>query len=449
MMNIRRIATLIIFTVSSVQAATPPTPPAQPATAGALTLVSALKLGLDYSPDIKSAASQVKGAADATAKAKGLIFPTITGVASATNSQNSTTFTTASAPSTGSATGDTYSVAVNLSQPIYAGGAITSGLDYYKAGEDVSQQNYFNVKQTLILNLLTAYYALAQAQESLAAAESNRDILKSYTDITSYYERIGRSRKIDLMQAQVNWSLALSDVETDQVALKTAIANMNHYLGESNDHPVRADFKVSVSPVGPITLDQAYDAGVKNNPVIRSAVIALEQVQYTEDIDLAQDLPSLSLVGSEGFKSPDTGSLWYQSSNQYSIGLNLTVPIFTGFSSFAKRSGYEEQKYQAEKAIQIAKDNMRNSLQNDIAAIRSAQLQLNLAVASVKQSRTALELANKAYRQGTASSLDVINMQNVRYSSEKLFVSSQYAYLQALLNLRQQMGIDLEKAYEH
>jgi len=326
---------------------------------------------------------------------------------------------------------------------------LTAGLNYYKAAEDLSRQNYFNVKQTVVLNLISAFYVLAQTQELLDAAESNREILKSYLEITTHYEQIGRSRTMDRLQAQVNYSLSLSDVETDVNNAKAAESNLNRLLGESNDRAVRPDFKARINPIAPLTLDQAFDAGLKNNPTIRSAQITLEQVGYSKNLDLAQDMPSLNLVATDGYKSPDTSTLWNASSNYYSIGLNLTVPIFSGFSSFAKRAVYGEQSYQAERDLQTAKDALRNSLQVALSNMKSAQIQLNLAQTSVKEGREALDIANKSYRQGIASSLDVLNLQNTRYNAEKTFINSEFNYLQALLTLRQQMGIDLEKAYEH
>src|SRR5438105_1033276 len=85
--------TLPLFLTSSGRAALPSVPVTPtPEPSGVLNLQTALKRGMDYSQELKSAQSQIKGAEDSTAQARGALFPTINGVGSAQNSQNSTTF---------------------------------------------------------------------------------------------------------------------------------------------------------------------------------------------------------------------------------------------------------------------------------------------------------------------------------------------------------------------
>ncbi|MBK9294653.1 MAG: TolC family protein [Oligoflexia bacterium] len=413
-----------------------------------LTMKEALKKGIDYSVEIKKAKSQIKGAEAETSKNRGSLFPTINGVGSFTNEQRSATFTTGSSSSLSSAlNANTYKLGLTLSQPLYTSGLLTNGLSYYKSAEDIATQSYFSTKQSAVYNLVTGFYSLAQTQQLLDAAQSNKQVLKAYVDITTQYERIGRTRKMDQLQAKVNYTLSLADFETAQNNTKNALSNLNKLLGESNDRELKAQFQTVISPINKISLETAFGLALKDNPDIRSAQLKLEQVEYSEGIDLAADLPSLYLTGTGGYQSPDTANMFNSNSQYYSVGVSLTVPLFSGLSSLSKRSQYAEKKYQAEKDLQIAKDTLRANLENALHSLNSTKSQLDLAQTSVKEARVALDLANKAYKQGVASSQDVVNLQRTRYEAEKLFINSQFSYLQTLLQLRQYMGIDLEKAY--
>ncbi len=411
-------------------------------------LAETLKKGLEYSPELKRASSQISEADDTITRTRGAIFPTIAATGSAITKQNSSTFTSGTGAGSSNSSGDTYAAALTLNQTLYSGGLLTNGLNVVKVNSDIARQTYYDVKQQSALAILKAFYNLSQAQQKLDTASQNRDILKSYVDITSRYERIGRSRRMDKLQAVVNYSLSLADVEQIQNDMRLAEANMKKLLGEqSSDLIIKADYITSITPIESISPETAYGAAHKNNPGIRINQLKEELVTYNKDVDLAVDFPSLNLIGSYGYQSPDRSSLFYDTSKSYSIGLSLTVPLFSGFSSFSKRNIYGERLYQAQRDLQLAENDLRSNLESTLQSLKSARTQLEIAQGSLKESRSALELANKGYQQGVASSTDVVNLQRTRYDSEKLFVTSQFSYLLELATLRQLMGIDLEKAY--
>jgi len=445
-MYLQHISIFIIILVSSLAfASTDPS-----ATVGNLTIEGAIKKGLEYSPDVKKAEDNLKAATATLNKARGAFFPTINAVASGTNKTNSTTSPTSAIPGTvSSANGDTYQAGLTLSQPLYSGGALTGGIGLYKSQEDLARQSLFMAKETFLQSLLTAYYALVQSEMTLEAAQSNRDINKAFVDITNHYARIGRSRKMDELQSQANYSLSLVDTEQNQVLLYSNQANMNRYLGDPKQTPLKSSYRVTINPIGNLTLDQALETAGKSNPTILTDQLNIAIVDYNKQIDLSLDMPSLALNATGGYQSPDVPDMWISSSQYYSVGLNLTVPLFSGLSSISKRSVYENQKYAAEKQLQSDKDNLRVLIESAMDNIKSTQIQLDLAVRSVKEARQALDLANKGYKEGTAAVTDVTANQTTRYNAEKIFITAQFAYLSALLTLRQQMGIDLEKAYAH
>jgi outer membrane protein len=408
-MQLRIVLVILIISAESFGAPAPAPIPQQSSTPLILSISDAIKKGLDYSPDVKKAEGSVKETSGNLDKARGALFPTIAATAQ----------------------------------------AITAGLSLYKTNEDIAKQALFTAKQTLLTNLLTAYYTLVQGEMTLEAAQANRDILKSYVEITTHYAHIGRSRKMDELQAQANYSLALIDVEQVKNTLGSSQSNINRYLGEPKSAPVKSNYRVTISPIGNLNVQDALETAVKSNPQIIADKLNVSNVANSRDVDLAADMPNLYFNATGGYQSPDVPDMWQSSSQYYSAGFTLTVPIFSGLTSFSKRKIYAAQTYEQQKQLQSDTDALRVQIESAILSIHSTQAQLDVAVRSVKEARAALDLANKGYRDGTASSTDVITLQATRYTAEKGFITAQFAYLTALLTLRQQMGIDLEKAYEH
>ena len=53
----------------------------------------------------------------------------------------------------------------------------------------------------------------------------------------------------------------------------------------------------------------------------------------------------------------------------------------------------------------------------------------------------------KEYRQGMVTSTDIVTLQTTRYQAETQFLTAQFSYLKQIVNLRHDLGVDLEKTY--
>jgi outer membrane protein TolC len=333
------------------------------------------------------------------------------------------------------------------SQPLYAGGAITSGLSQLKAGYDIAQQSFLSTRQSTVQSVVAAYLTLAQAQESLKAAELNRGVLKTYLEITRQYAHIGRTRKMDELQASVNLSLADADVESLLSQIRIRHSALRKLLGEDDGAAVQVSSDGLLQKIAPLPFEEAYQQALVAHPDLKVATLKAEQLHYTRDLGLASDRPNLALVGTAGYQSPDRPNLLSENSRFYNLALNLTIPLFSGLSSKYKDAEYTEQIYQSEREVQGVQDTLRDQIGAALAQLNSADVRLTTAIRALKEAQEALELANRGYRSGTASSTDVVTMQTTRYNAEKLLILAEYDYQTAVLKLRATMGTDLEKAY--
>ncbi len=415
--------------------------------ADVLTLSSVVKRGLEFSPEIQKAEAEWKSNQAITDQRERALFPTLDLNATATmkddparlDNQNSLRQTDSS---------ESYDASLQLVQPLFRGGLILDGIASTKLAEEISRQEWYNVRQKAVEALVSGYYTLAENERRLRVAEEHSEVLKSYADIVSRYEKIGRARRMDRLQAVVNLSL----VESEKVKLKrdriAASDELKRLLGLSEGGaPLEGQLQVSVAPSAPIDLEAAVEAALKNNPEYRSAVLKEQKQGYDNSLDFASDRPALDLRASVGYLSPDRPDWFKEDSRYYSVGLSLKVPIFSGLSSLAKRRSHIELLKAESKQVEITRLNIRQEIQAAREDLSSEYIRLNAAETAAGQGREALQLANAAYRQGTASSQDVLNAQRTRYDSEKVLIESQFSYLTALLNLRRLMGVDLEKVY--
>lgn len=415
------------------------------ANAQSLELPDVIRKGMEFSPEVKRAESAWRAASASRQQRERGLFPTIDALASGRLIDNPDR---ASGTLTNSATGEIYDAALRLTQPLYAGGALINGIGEIKVTEEIQRQELFNVRQTAVETLVSSYYALAEVEKMVELTNEHGQVLKSYADIVSRYERIGRSRRMDRLQATVNLSLNEADsvdLERRRVAATDALRRL---LGTQDPIPPIGDkSKIVIAAASPPALEQALKAVEENNPELQIAELERQRQEYRNALDFVTHKPKLRIEGAWGVRSDERPNWFESESRYYSVGLVLEIPLFSGLSSLAQRRVHTELNRQVDRSVDITRLSLRERLQAAITTLTSEFKRLTVAQTAAQQGREALQLATGAYRQGTASNQDVLNAQQTRYRSEQVLIGSQFNYLRALLNLRRLMGVDLEKVY--
>lgn len=413
-----------------------------------LTLQQALKESLSVHPDLQQSLSQLTESEALVSEYRSELFPKINAVGSFENRKNSSTITSTSASSTNSSsTRDIYTAALELTQPLYQGGALISGLRLGEITKEIARQNMFSKKQQIAQEIITAYFDWVQALDNLKSAEENLAILKAYHDTTVRYEKIGRARAIDRMQATVNYNLSTLDVDNIRSTYTAADIQLRRLVQAPADRTMEPQYRPNLQKLEAPTPEQALETSRTNNPNLRALELKIEEQKLIGELDLSTELPSLNLLGSTGYTAPDRDRLFDSTSQFYSIGINLKIPLFSGLSSFAKRRQSSEKMYQAKKILENELAQIKASISTLIDSAKNSWNQLKVLQESMRTARRALDMANAGYRQGVVSNSDIVNFQRSRYEAEKLLLKTQYEYMQTLLELRRLLGIDLEKIY--
>jgi outer membrane protein TolC len=444
-----RVLLAAMVSLAHVQApAQPPAPAKATPQFPVLELKNVVRQGLAASNELKKAEAAYGTSRALTEVTERRLFPTVNAVGTSAFKKDPDRLTAFSSGSSGTDSDELYDAYLQLSQPIYTGGALVNGIGKLKLSEEIQRQRLIEARQVVVESLVEAYYNLAQSERLLEAAGEHREVLKTYFDIVSRYEQIGRSRRMDRLLAAVN----LSTVDAEKVKLEVGRSEasdaIKRLLGQSlGGTPLGGELKIVVAPAEPLSLEKAFEATLENNPEIKVAELERQRQEFDNGLDFVEDMPKLSLEGTWGYKASDRPE-WFESGSQYySIGLKLVVPIFSGLSSVTKRRAHGDLLRGADQNVIIVRENLRQKLQASLIALGSEYTRLNAAQAANKQGREALQLATNAYRQATASNQDVFNAQRTRYDSEKLLIESQFSYLRTLLEVRRLMGVDLEKVY--
>jgi outer membrane protein len=413
-----------------------------------LDIKSAIAKGLAFSPDVLKAQSQVTQADGSYRLAEAKLFPTISMQGLTSSNRNSITFLPGGSNAAVSGLySDTYTAELVATQPIYQGGALGAGISIAKLQQEIANQNYFKAKQDYLQSLLTAYLTAAQNSQQLEMARLNREVLSSYLKVTKQHVVTGRNRVIDQLQAEANYQLSEAEVLRIETAQEQSAQDLLKFIGDTKLAHMQLETHFDLQPVETGTLEQAFERALENNPDLHQQRLQVDLQHAQGDLTLAADMPSLNLTGTAGYNSPDRAHIWDETSKFYAVGMNLTIPLFSGLSSLAQRRVNGEAVVQAEKDLMNKNISVKESMAMAMATVQRNFNQVKLARLAAESARKAMDVAMSEYRKGLVSSSDIINIQSTHYTAETQFLSAQFSYLIQILNLRHDLGVNLEKAY--
>lgn len=296
---------------------------------------------------------------------------------------------------------------------------------------------------TLSLAGLTAqaYFSLRSLD---AQIQATRQTLVSRQEALDYVRRRARggvSSDLDVSQAEgarADSAAQLRDLVRQRELvlhqLATLVGKLDLVIVETG-----ADALLSL-PLPPLPPAGLPSALLERRPDIRVAEQVLMSSNAQIGVAKAAMMPTISLTGADGWESKALSSLLQGTSNIWSLGFALNLPIF------------DAGRFQARTDAAIARD--RQSLASYQKSIASAFREVADALSSVEQTsaaeadyqirvtatRRTLYLARLRYDAGYSGYLEVLDAQRSTQDAELAFVRNRQARLAVSVDLMKALG---------
>jgi TolC family type I secretion outer membrane protein len=311
-----------------------------------------------------------------------------------------------------------HSASLTLSWLLFDFGTRSAALENARQLLDAATSTLDATVQTVFLTALQAYYG-AQASRSalLAAKESEKAAQQSLTAAQTRY-KAGTATLADQLQAQTAFSQAILNRVKAEGTLQSAYGMLANVMGVETPRTLQLDELPAVD------LDTTFERNVEalikearqQRPDLAAAEAQIYAAQANVNVARATRLPTVSLNAGPAWQNIVTsGSSITTPTN--SIGLTLSLPIFSGFEN-----AYRIRAAQAQVDIATAqRDALRLQVALDvwteyqflITANHSIKTTVDL-LASADQSA---HVARARYRAGVGTMLDVLNAQSTLASA--------------------------------
>jgi len=447
--------TLIISCLVVLQGIAQQAPPKQ---GGNFTLAQCIAYAYEHQDSVKNANLDITSADYKIQEIKGQGLPQVNGVISFQDFTRAPTsvgpdltqyFTTGKVDNTlplnvfpVGAVQYTNNYNLQASQLLFSGSFLV-GLQAAKTYKELSVRSLTRSKIATNVAVTKAYYQVLVSNEQIKLLDANINQLKQQVTETTQSNKQGFVEKIDVDRITVQYNNLVTNRENVVRSLTLNYAMLKFQMGM----PIGDDLTL-VDKLADVNLTQdaaqtSVDTSFYHN---RIEYNLLETAKSLNLLDLkskkADFYPTVTANGGFGttFQENQTKYLWAHNYPSSFVGLNINVPIFSGFQrkNRVKESEIEVQKSQnnleaAKNGLTLQATAARVTFFNSLQSLNNQKKNQDLA-------NEVLRVSKIKYTQGVGSSIEVTQAQTELETSDNQYIQALYDALINKVNLDQAYG---------
>lgn len=303
---------------------------------------------------------------------------------------------------------------------------------------EAANWQHASVIQNVLYATLQAYYQLFASRASLDAAEQTVKSMQVAYDSAAYRFQVGSSALGDKLQAQTILAQAKVSQKTAEGNARASLGAMANAMGLNPHHSleIEAPQLVDPNPEREKDIESLMDVAREARPDLASAEAQVKASQANVLSARSNGMPQLSLVGSYSYLD----SLNYSAVSSWAIGVQVSVPLFTGFNNTYQVRAAEEQA----EATAASRDQLEQAITQ---SVWQAYYTLSATRDNLKNTEELLNVAKDAehvalgrYREGVGNIVEVMNAENNLANARYSFVSAHYNWRIGKAQLAQALG---------
>lgn len=300
-----------------------------------------------------------------------------------------------------------------------------------------SQTIYEAEVQALIVRVTSAYFNVLRARDNLTFIGAEKRSVERQLEQTKQRFAVGLTAITDVHEAQAQFDIVAAREIASENELENAREALREITGQYHAQLSQLDTdKFSTSRPLPDLVTDWVNIAQDNNLALKAQRIALDVSALDIDLAKAGHLPTLDATATLGV----TKISGLDRADNSSIGLNLSVPIYSGGgieanvrvaqANYVEVSQALEQNYRSVvRQVRISFNNV-NSQMSVIRALEQA----------VISAQSALQATEAGFEVGTRTIVDVLFSTRNLFDAQRNLAGARYDYILAQLQLKQAAG---------
>jgi len=332
-----------------------------------------------------------------------------------------------------------YSGAFDLTQPLYAGGAIGAalrGARYFGLAAD--EQVRLQIQDT-VLAVKRTYYNVLLAEQLVNVQEQALDAMRKQQADVAIRVRVGTAIPYDDLRAQVEVSAVEADLIRQQNVLDIARTELYRLMGVSQ----RSDVKLidgdamafeSVKP----EFKKCVEAAFRDRPELLIGELDLLSQKELLLTTRSDYLPSVNLWGRQGWdRATSTGGNW---DSGWSTGLSLNWTLFDGFGREGRMIQQRAVVRQAAIALMATEQGILKQVKDAVLSLQRAEKLVLSQEKNVTRALEAQRLMEVGLKEGVNTALEALDARTALTRAAGLRFQALHEHAVARLILDRALG---------
>lgn len=391
-----------------------------------LSLDAAVEMALKQNVRVIQARNNLEAAQFGTQAAVGSLLPSVDASASFSRQQNwrddptGTVFYNGIPIQSGGNSfqaSNSFGAGISSRLTLFDGFANTSNLSRAQANAIGTEFTLNRAEQNAIYQTYQLYLNVVRTYQLMGVSDDNLKRSKRQLDRISESNKVGAVALADVYRQQVqvgNDELASIQAETN---FKNAITDLTAFLG--------ADFATEEYSVDMTVLpkdiditefatvnatyanfDKLVKGAVEKRPDYQASIENLNESDASVRIARAGHYPTVSASASYGYNNSEFNRL--RDNRNLSFNLNVSLPIFSGFSTQNQIEQAEVFRNNAEEDLRQAQRQIAVDIRKALLDLESAEKQVTVTQTSVQSAEMDRKIAEEKYNLGAGTLLDLL-----------------------------------------
>jgi outer membrane protein TolC len=337
---------------------------------------------------------------------------------------------------------DAYVGGISLVQPIFQG-EIFSGIRAARLAERLSVEELSLTQSLVITHVKKAYLTVLITKEQLKLQEQsiarNEQALKDARSLLVQ----GRASRVDTLRAYITIENLRPDIIRLTNGIEIAKTILKTTIGINESEPIELTDSLGYDGTVPLLTNPAVIEGaLASRPEVSRLVITEKLNDEQIKLEKAQYLPKFSAIG---LVQTQTQANDYRF-NDYKwpvssyVGLQLSVPIFSGFRTAARVQQAKVTRLQTEKGLENVRELIRAEVKIALSKVEESKRRIESQVQTVSTAELSYRITRDRWKQGIASRLDMADVELSLSQAKSNYLQAVYDYLNASVDLDKALG---------
>lgn len=334
------------------------------------------------------------------------------------------------------------SFTAQVSQVIYAGGAIRSGIEMAKLGHQLAELDVEKNRQEVHF-LLTGYYLdLYKLQNQSQVIAKNIELTEKVILQMKDRREQGTVLKNDITRYELQLQslmLAKTQVDDAQKIIRHQIATTIH-LPEGEDFVIDTQsLEEDGMELKAITSEDSWQQkATESNIDIRQATLATEMSKQKIRNTRAASLPSVAVVAENNLFGPYTNDLIPKNANVnvWFVGIGVKYNLSSLWKNKHDMRKARHESTQARESVQLAREDIENAVQANYTNLLTSSVEVRTQEKQVELADQNYSVVKNRYDNDLALLTDMIDASNMKLSADMALVNARINMLYYYFKLK-------------